>query len=515
MTMTTEPLLTRTVAARMTNNALIALVAERGLTSKPKPTKADLLDLLFPEGDGDDRDQAEAPAETPERTKTQMAAGAPVDPVEVARRFLAEPTAEDQETLRAWAAEASPDEYERVMAEAAGRPAYERPKPEAGGPEPETAIEKWKRASDEAVEIEPYRPTLLPGAADWNMMQAISQAVATGVTLPEAIRQRPADVLLLLLAGHDVGLKPTVALNKIHIIDGTPSMSAEVMRALVLDRGHLIRPLETSPTKVVMYGRRKGWAKDEGITCEWTIERAQRVKFTKWVKGNKVEMTLADKDTYHNYPEAMLAARASSELCRLIFPDVLAGISYTPEELGAEVDAAGVPVMVESTATTAPPPTPDEAAQAAGWESVEEEGAAHRALMARLKALPEEQKATARTMLEEAGGFPIRPRSRFDGFVRWVDGAEGRAAPASESPEDHADGITPVAADASKAERMAAAQAALDAAAASGGGTVNVPDPGGLLSEAADAELVCPVCGVAGPSMELIQHEEGCPHEVF
>lgn len=32
----------------------------------------------------------------------------------------------------------------------------------------------------------------------------------------------------------------------------------------------------------------------------------------------------------------MLFARATSELCDSLFPDALAGFSYTPEELGTE-----------------------------------------------------------------------------------------------------------------------------------------------------------------------------------
>ena len=40
----------------------------------------------------------------------------------------------------------------------------------------------------------------------------------------------------------------------------------------------------------------------------------------------------------------MLTWRAVSKLCRVLFSDVVLGAGYVPEEMGADVDADGVPI---------------------------------------------------------------------------------------------------------------------------------------------------------------------------
>ena len=50
---------------------------------------------------------------------------------------------------------------------------------------------------------------------------------------------------------------------------------------------------------------------------------------------------LANKRNWKQYPTAMLTWRAVSQLCRVLFPDVVLGAGYVPEELGAEVTQGG------------------------------------------------------------------------------------------------------------------------------------------------------------------------------
>lgn len=159
----------------------------------------------------------------------------------------------------------------------------------------------------------------------------LAQRIARTEFVPAALRGKPEAVLACMLAGHEVGISPMQALSKIHVIDGRPAMAAELMRAIVLREGHDLWIEESSSTRCIVGGKRKGSDRETRVT--FTIDDAQRAG----LKGRK---------NWQAYPVAMLLARATAGLCRAIFPDVLAGISYTVEELedGDVLDVLDVPV---------------------------------------------------------------------------------------------------------------------------------------------------------------------------
>lgn len=146
----------------------------------------------------------------------------------------------------------------------------------------------------------------------------LAEKIAGTDFVPAPLRGKPEAVLACILAGHEAGVSPLQALSKIHVIEGRPAMSSELMRALVLQHGHELHYAELSTTRVVAEGRRRG--SDRWTRVEWTMDDAKR--------GG-----LDGKQNWRRWPRAMLTARATAELCRMLFPDVLAGISYTIEEL--------------------------------------------------------------------------------------------------------------------------------------------------------------------------------------
>jgi hypothetical protein len=63
---------------------------------------------------------------------------------------------------------------------------------------------------------------------------------------------------------------------------------------------------------------------------------------------------------WSKYPRAMLSARATAELCRLHFADVIGGLSYTPEEIAdfddPPVMASSVPIQADENGEVIPAP---------------------------------------------------------------------------------------------------------------------------------------------------------------
>lgn len=138
--------------------------------------------------------------------------------------------------------------------------------------------------------------------------------------VPAAYRDKPAEATAAILYGLEVGLQPMAALQSIVPIQGTPTMYAKAIRGLVQSKGHTIRKVEADDTHAVFIGWRRGETEADAQQVVWTIERAEKLGLT-------------NKPNWKNQPQAMLVARATSEIARLIASDALMGIGYSIEEM--------------------------------------------------------------------------------------------------------------------------------------------------------------------------------------
>lgn len=168
--------------------------------------------------------------------------------------------------------------------------------------------------------------TAPPAPAEWRAMRDQAEVIARSGLAPRAVSS-PDKILVIALKGRELALPPMQALSHIHIVEGKPTLSAELMAALVQRAGHKLRVLETTNTRCIVEGVR---ADDPGhpSKVKFDLEDAKRAG-------------VANKGPWKSYPAAMLRARAISALCRFQFADVLMGASYTPEELGADVNEDG------------------------------------------------------------------------------------------------------------------------------------------------------------------------------
>jgi hypothetical protein len=184
----------------------------------------------------------------------------------------------------------------------------------------------------------------LPTVHEWDLLKEQSKSLLASGLLPKGIT-KPEQVILIVLKGKELQIPPLQALSHIHVINGKPCMSAELMLAQIyrLHPKTVIKFKERSGERCVVEAKRDGHGVE---TFAWSLEDAKKAGIT----GNP---------TWSKYPRAMLHARVVSEMARSLFPDAIAGISYTPEELGAEVDESGdvIDISPTPTPTAAPSPT--------------------------------------------------------------------------------------------------------------------------------------------------------------
>ena len=151
--------------------------------------------------------------------------------------------------------------------------------------------------------------------------------------VPDTMRGKPAGVAAASLYGRELGLAPMTSLRSVSLIKGRPALSSEAMRAMVLAAGHTIAFEEMTAARCVIIGRRRG------------SEDSTRVVFT---MDDAKKMGVGGNAQYAKMPRQMLAARATAELCRLIFADVIGGLVAD-----VEVDDDSEPLATVTPMTTA------------------------------------------------------------------------------------------------------------------------------------------------------------------
>jgi hypothetical protein len=182
------------------------------------------------------------------------------------------------------------------------------------------------------TELVPYRPhaeLAIPVANDTDSWTTVLTEVATLAGricdtpfVPDGLRGSAPAVAAAILSGRELGLGPMTSLANIHVIKGKPTLSAALMRALILAQGHQVETVDISDTRAVVRGRRRGESEWEEAT--FTADQAKRAGI---VLGG--------------YPQDKLYARATTRLARRKFADVIAGMPYSTEELEDGTELSG------------------------------------------------------------------------------------------------------------------------------------------------------------------------------
>lgn len=190
-----------------------------------------------------------------------------------------------------------------------------------------TEMEKYTEQALAGVDA-PQMPTVQAGALD-NLQQQVAAmdaasrlagALCSTAMVPKQYQGKPDDGAAAILYGAELGMNPIQSLQNVMVINGKPGVEARTMVALLKTKGYRVETVEQSDTKVTV----RGVAPDgHEETSTWTIDRAAQAGYT-------------SNALYKKIPQQMLFAKAATEVCRKIAPDVLLGIAYSTEELRLE-----------------------------------------------------------------------------------------------------------------------------------------------------------------------------------
>jgi len=176
-----------------------------------------------------------------------------------------------------------------------------------------------------------FEPATLDDA--WRLAKLV---VASGLA-PKAVRT-PEAAVVMILTGRELGLTAMQSIRSIHVVEGKPLLSADLMLALCLrlPTCEMFACVETTDALASFVAKRRGQPETR---LSFSIEQARAAG-------------LSGKDNWKKYPAAMLRARAIAALARLVFSDAFVGV-YEEDEI-----PRAQPAHAESDVRTVPDPRP-------------------------------------------------------------------------------------------------------------------------------------------------------------
>lgn len=136
--------------------------------------------------------------------------------------------------------------------------------------------------------------------------------------------QAVAQMAIKIMAGREMGYGPFASVQGIHVIQGKPTVAANLMAAAIKNHpryNYKIRKMQNDCVSIEFF------------------ENGESVGVSEFTQSDAQAAGLLGKDIWKKFPRNMLFSRALSNGVRWYCPDVFDGNAvYTPEELGATVD---------------------------------------------------------------------------------------------------------------------------------------------------------------------------------
>lgn len=160
----------------------------------------------------------------------------------------------------------------------------------------------------------------------WVAMKEQAKILIDSGLLPATIKKEE-EALAIGIMGHEIGMPLMWSFQNIDVILKKPTLKPQGMLAMIYKNcpGSEVNYTETSNDKCSLKAKRPG---GEWNYFTFTLENARL-------------LGLLNKDNWRKQPDVMLQWRCVGKMARALFPDAIAGVSYTPEEMGAKIDSDG------------------------------------------------------------------------------------------------------------------------------------------------------------------------------
>lgn len=144
--------------------------------------------------------------------------------------------------------------------------------------------------------------------------------------VPKAFVGRPEAIAAAILTGAELGLGPMESMRSIHMVEGRPTMSAELMLARARSQGV-----------------RTWWARTDAeiATLEMQLPGDARIQQMSYSMADAQRAGLAGRGNWSKFPANMLRARCTSAAIRAFCPEVLGASGVYEADSGELSD--GVP----------------------------------------------------------------------------------------------------------------------------------------------------------------------------
>lgn len=160
--------------------------------------------------------------------------------------------------------------------------------------------------------------------------QRFCDVLAKSELVPQAYREKPANIFVAVQMGAELGLSPMQALQNIAVINGRPTLWGDAVLGLVQASGKLEYIRE--------------WAEGDVAYCEVKRRGYGHPYKTSFTQEDAKRMGLAGKQgPWSQIPQRMRQLRARAFALRDQFADVLRGVAVTEEIIDIEQTPAETP----------------------------------------------------------------------------------------------------------------------------------------------------------------------------